>query len=190
MTFSEPVDPASVNETTLRVLEGGYYGAAVEGTRALDAMGRVALFVPSRPWSVGTTYSVYVYGVEDLSGNPTSTSWSFRTGFSADVTAPVVEGVDPPDGTIGVARERPRHAGPERSDRPLERHYRHGPGPGRGRAPSKADSPSTRARRITWFAHQRAGPERAYRVRVLGVSDVAGNVQGHAFEALFKPDPQ
>ncbi|HEV8303397.1 MAG TPA: Ig-like domain-containing protein [Gemmatimonadales bacterium] len=74
VTFSEPMDPASVDASTFAVSPN------VPGTRAVN--GATATFTPSTPLGYFTTYAVSVTaGVRDLAGNglASAVSWSFTT---------------------------------------------------------------------------------------------------------------
>ena len=70
VTFSEPMDPATITGATVRVTDNG---VAVAGTVAYDAASRVASFVASAPFAASRTITVTVAsgnaGVKDLAGN-------------------------------------------------------------------------------------------------------------------------
>ncbi len=73
-TFSEAMDPATINNTTFTVSPG------VTGTVTLDGTGQVATFTPSGSLAVGTTYTATITtGVQDLFGNSLASDsvWSF-----------------------------------------------------------------------------------------------------------------
>jgi hypothetical protein len=79
-TFSEAMDPASVNNTTFTVLPG------VTGTVTLDGTGRIATLTPSGNLAAGTTYTATITtGVQDLFGNALASDfvWSFTTAMLA-----------------------------------------------------------------------------------------------------------
>jgi hypothetical protein len=87
-TFSEAMDPATINNTTFTVLPG------VTGTVTLDGTGRIATFIPSGNLAVGTTYMATITtGVQDLFGNALASDfgWSFTTAMLA-CQAPVPMG--------------------------------------------------------------------------------------------------
>lgn len=89
-TFSESMDPTSIDTTTFRVTDAG---VAVPGTVSYDAVSRIASFVPSAAagFAANTTLSVTIAsgtaGVRDLTGNPLALDvvWSFSTGAQACV---------------------------------------------------------------------------------------------------------
>ncbi len=84
-TFSEPMDPASINTTTFVVTDNG---TAVTGTVTYDAASRVASFAPTNAagfapsTSFVTTVNSGSSGVKDLSGNALTADrvWGFSTG--------------------------------------------------------------------------------------------------------------
>jgi hypothetical protein len=84
-TFSEPMDPATVNTTTFTVTDAG---VAVPGSVSFDAASQVATFVPSAAagFAASKTYTATVVagagGVKDLAGNALAVNqvWSFSTG--------------------------------------------------------------------------------------------------------------
>ena len=99
-TFSEPVDPSSVNETTFQVTGGS---GDVSGTVALS--GQTATFHPSTPLDFAATYTARVTtGVLDLAGNalPSEVAWTFTTAPEPDTTPPTVTGMVPQDGAVDV----------------------------------------------------------------------------------------
>ncbi|HWH81761.1 MAG TPA: Ig-like domain-containing protein [Burkholderiaceae bacterium] len=93
-TFSEPMDAATINATTLRVTDNG---VAVAGTVTYDAASQVASFAPTAAagFAASTSFVVTVVsgsaGVKDLAGNPLAAArvWSFTTG-----TQPCTGGVN------------------------------------------------------------------------------------------------
>ncbi|HXM65623.1 MAG TPA: Ig-like domain-containing protein, partial [Candidatus Acidoferrum sp.] len=87
-TFSEAMDPATINNTTFTVAPG------VTGTVTLDGTGQIATFTPSGNLAVGTTYTATITtGVLDLFGNALASDfvWSFTTTMLA-CQAPVPMG--------------------------------------------------------------------------------------------------
>ncbi|HEU5311409.1 MAG TPA: Ig-like domain-containing protein, partial [Candidatus Eisenbacteria bacterium] len=99
-TFSEPVDPSSVNETTFQVTGGG---GDLSGTVTLS--GQTATFHPSTPLDFSATYTARVTtGVQDLAGNALSSevAWTFTTAPEPDSTPPTVTGMVPQDGASDV----------------------------------------------------------------------------------------
>jgi hypothetical protein len=84
ITFSEPIDPSTINITTFVLTQGGN---TILGTATYtDTM---AVFSPSANLAPSTTYTATITtGVKDLAGNAIANSyvWSFTTGKS--VSAP------------------------------------------------------------------------------------------------------
>ena len=91
-TFSEPMDPATIDTTTFFVTDSG---TMVTGAVTYDASSRIASFVPtnaagfspSKPFAV--TVKSGSAGVKDLAGNPLTTdrTWGFTTGTQACAAA-------------------------------------------------------------------------------------------------------
>ena len=87
-TFSEPMNPASLNATTFTVTDGG---VAVPGTVSYDAPSQIATFTPTAAAGFAANRSFVVTivsgasGVKDLAGNPLATNrtWGFATGALA-----------------------------------------------------------------------------------------------------------
>jgi hypothetical protein len=78
VTFSEALDPATLNTTNVRLMDGA--GNPIAGT--VTYWNLVATFIPASSLAPSTVYTVSVgTGVKDLAGNPLSASfsWSFTT---------------------------------------------------------------------------------------------------------------
>lgn len=83
VTFSEPVDPSSISNTTITLKQGS---TLVAGT--VTVSGSTATFSPTSALSANTAYSATVTtGVKDISGNTLGSnySWTFKTAASAPV---------------------------------------------------------------------------------------------------------
>jgi hypothetical protein len=96
-TFSEPVDPATINAASFTV-------AGLTGTVSYDDPTRTATFTPATPLAFSTTYSPTIStAVRDLAGNHVAlpTVFSFTTA-PPDITPPTVSGVSPNDGLNNV----------------------------------------------------------------------------------------
>ena len=84
-TFSEPMDPATVNASTVVLRSGGVSGPVVSAGVSYDAATKGAVLDPAAALAAGTTFSVVVKGgaggVKDVAGNPLAAdeSWSFTT---------------------------------------------------------------------------------------------------------------
>jgi len=103
-TFSEAMDPLTINTTTF-LLNMGI--TPVAGT--VTYTGTTATFSPASPLGANTGYTATMTsGVGDLAGNPlpAAYSWSFTTGTSPDKTPPRVIATDPADAAVGVAVRR------------------------------------------------------------------------------------
>jgi hypothetical protein len=92
VTFSEPMDPSTVNGNTVVVTDNG---AVVAGTVSYNAQTQVASFVPTAAagFAASRLFVVTVMsgnsGVKDLAGNALAAdrSWSFATGTQPCLTA-------------------------------------------------------------------------------------------------------
>jgi len=96
--FNEPVDAITLNQVTLSA------GGAVTVTPMLSNGNQTLILVPVAPLNPGTSYTVTITGVQDMSGNSLSSpvTTSFTTGTGADLTPPTALSVSPPSGTTGV----------------------------------------------------------------------------------------
>jgi methionine-rich copper-binding protein CopC len=100
-TFSEPMDPATVNAVSFTLRQGG---VLVAGTVAFA--GVTAVFSPSAALVPNTVYLATVTtDAKDLGGNPLDLdrSWRFTTGAAPDTVPPAVVSVAPGDGAVGVS---------------------------------------------------------------------------------------
>ena len=87
-TFSEPMDPASINTATFGITDAG---VAVAGSVSYDAASRVASFVPTNASGFAPSRTLVATiksgsaGVKDLAGNPLAAdrTWGFTTGSTA-----------------------------------------------------------------------------------------------------------
>jgi RHS repeat-associated protein len=105
LTFNEPIDLTTVNDTTVQIESSGSSGV-LAGSYSLDASGTVLTFTPLSPLPGNKTISVYVPGgVLDLSGNQNSYFYStFTTGTGTNTTAPTVVSVTPQNGATGIGK--------------------------------------------------------------------------------------
>lgn len=100
VTFSEMMDPTTLNSTTFVVKDG----AVVTGSLAYS--GVTLRFDPSIDFEVDTTYTVIVTsGATDLAGNPMTSdyTWTFDTGPALDVQPPSVTFTVPVDDANNVS---------------------------------------------------------------------------------------
>ena len=102
VTFSEPMDPASITTDSFTLRQGG---AVVAGT--VSYFGVTAVFTPpAGGLAPGTLYDATITtGAKDLSGAALANDyhWSFSTGAAADATRPTVSATVPAPGALGVA---------------------------------------------------------------------------------------
>ncbi|HXH06729.1 MAG TPA: carboxypeptidase regulatory-like domain-containing protein [Vicinamibacterales bacterium] len=90
--FSEPVDPATIDASTLIV---GTAGGPVAGTRALSADRRTAIFTPAAPFADFSTISVKVTaGVRDRVGRALAQE-AVSSFITADSTPPAILSLSP-----------------------------------------------------------------------------------------------
>jgi len=107
LQFSEPLDPFSVNDTTVMFHTGYSGGVAVSGTLSLVGNGKLIRFVPSAPLAANVPYNIAVTtGVTDLSGQALSPSYNayFITGIDADTVSPSVVSTTPQGGAMDVGQ--------------------------------------------------------------------------------------
>jgi hypothetical protein len=99
-TFSEALDPLTINITTFTLKQGT---TAVTGT--VTFTGLVATFTPTVNLAAGTVYTATITtGTKDVAGNALASNkvWSFTTAVAPDVTAPVAVSTIPVDASIGA----------------------------------------------------------------------------------------
>ncbi len=99
-TFSEAMNPATINSTTFTVTGPG--AATVAGVVTYAAS--TATFTPSSPLALNTVYTATITtGAKDVFGNALASNfvWSFTTSTTA-CAAPKVISVAPPNGTTGI----------------------------------------------------------------------------------------
>jgi hypothetical protein len=102
-TFSEPMDPSTIDATTFQVTLNG---SAVSGT--VNYSGTTATFTPASDLEFNSTYAVTVTtGVQDLAGNnmTSNVSWNFTT--AQETTPPEVISQNPADGATDVPVDIP-----------------------------------------------------------------------------------
>lgn len=95
-TFSEPMNPSTINTTTFTV-------SGVTGS--VNYTDTTAVFNPSGNLAPSTTYTATITnGVTDVSGNAMASNytWSFTTGNVSDSTSPTVTSTNPEDGANTV----------------------------------------------------------------------------------------
>jgi Ice-binding-like/Bacterial Ig-like domain len=100
-TFSEAMDPATINTTTFTLKQGT---TVVPGV--VTYSGLVATFTPSANLDYSKVYTATITtGAKDKAGNAitANVTFSFTTGVAPDITAPTVLSVDPLNSATGVA---------------------------------------------------------------------------------------
>jgi hypothetical protein len=103
-TFSEAMDPATINTTSLFLMQGT---TLVPGTVSYTGVSAVlapsALLLPGMPYIV--TVKGGAGGVKDLAGNALASDyrWTWTTGLVPDILPPTVTGTVNADGATNVA---------------------------------------------------------------------------------------
>lgn len=100
-TFSEAIEPLTVNTTTFTLKQGA---TAIAGTTSYSGVN--AVFTPTNPLANNTNYTATITtGAKDLAGNALANDyvWSWTTGAVADTTAPTVTATINANGATGVA---------------------------------------------------------------------------------------
>jgi hypothetical protein len=103
-TFSEPMDPATINSTTFTLTATG--GGTVLGIVAYAAVGNTLTFTPAANLAPVTQYTATIStGAKDLSGTPLSSaySWTFTTGDATDGVPPQLVLTSPANKATNVA---------------------------------------------------------------------------------------
>jgi hypothetical protein len=104
ITFSEPMDAATITGTTVLLKQGA---TAVAGVVTKTAT--TATFTPTASFTGNTVYTGTVTtGAKDMAGNALALekTFSFTTGAAPDVSAPTVTVTDPLNNATNVARNR------------------------------------------------------------------------------------
>src|SRR6185503_19737833 len=92
-TFSEPMDPLSINKASLRLIGPG--GPLVTGTVAYDVSSRIATLNPISNLAPNSVYTATIStGTRDLAGNALGVGlvWSFTTAATAAGQSPITLG--------------------------------------------------------------------------------------------------
>jgi hypothetical protein len=101
LTFSEPMDPATINTTTVKLATTSG-STPVAGAVAYTAGSTTATFTPSAPLAAGTSYTVTVTtGAKSTNGVPLASQFTseFSTSAGPDNTAPTVLATSPTNGS-------------------------------------------------------------------------------------------
>jgi hypothetical protein len=101
VTFSEAIDPATINEQTFILMKDG----ATPVAGSVTYVGTTALFRPSVNFLASASYTAKItVGVKDLAGNALAANfiWGFTTGSESDQQAPQLQSVSPSNGAQNV----------------------------------------------------------------------------------------
>ena len=106
-TFSEPMNPATINSTTFTLTATvGAVTTPVTGLVAYAAISDQLVFLPSGGLVAGATYTATITnGAQDLAGDPLADApytWQFQTSALVVVVSPEVVLTFPVDGASGV----------------------------------------------------------------------------------------
>jgi len=102
-TFSEAMDPATINASTVTLTGPGL--APVAGLVTYASVGNTATFTPTANLLPSTLYTVTITtGVTDLAGNALAVNyvWTFTTGVAPDTIAPQIVLTTPANASINV----------------------------------------------------------------------------------------
>ncbi len=106
VTFSEPMDPLSINSLSGTVTGPG--GWSVMGTVVYVPSSNTLIFTPTNPLNNSSTYIVTlvagINGITDLAGNAMAANYvfSFQTAAAPDTTPPTVTLTSPVDSAVNV----------------------------------------------------------------------------------------
>jgi hypothetical protein len=102
-TFSEPMNPATINGATFTLTGPGT--TAVSGLLTYVSIGNTLTFTPSANLAPSTLYTATIKtGAQDLAGNALASNyvWTFTTGTSTATTASELVSTDPANAATGV----------------------------------------------------------------------------------------
>jgi hypothetical protein len=102
-TFSEPMNPATINGATFTLTGPG--ATAVSGLLTYVSIGNTLTFTPSANLAPSTLYTATIKtGAQDLAGNALASNyvWTFTTGTSTAATAPELVSTVPANAATGV----------------------------------------------------------------------------------------
>ncbi len=102
-TFSEAINPSTVNSTTFTLTAPG--GVAVAGAVSYVAAGSIATLTPTVPLAPNTLFTATITtGTMDLKGTALAANyvWTFTTGAAPDTTRPTVVSTIPLNGATNV----------------------------------------------------------------------------------------
>jgi Ice-binding-like/Bacterial Ig-like domain len=104
VTFSEPMEPASITSFTVALRQG-----TSSVTATVTYSGSIATIAPASSLLPNIVYTIAVStGARDMAGNALAIGFtsSFTTGDAPDTTLPLVSSTDPLNNVIGVAQNK------------------------------------------------------------------------------------
>ena len=104
-TFSEAMNPATINSTTFTLTYGTAPAVVVPGLVAYSAVGKSLVFVPTAPLTASTVYTATITtGAQDLAGDGLASNyvWIFKTGTGVLSTPPELVAEVPASAAINV----------------------------------------------------------------------------------------
>jgi hypothetical protein len=104
VTFSEPMDAATITSFTVAVRQG-----TTSVTGAVTFAGSIATFTPASDLLPNKAYTITITtGVKDMAGNALAVERTsvFTTGDAPDTTLPLVSSTDPASNVTGVAQDK------------------------------------------------------------------------------------
>ena len=110
-TFSEAMDPLTINNAVFTLKEAAVSGVAVNGTTSCSGLN--ATFTPVNALATNTRYTATIKGgatgAKDMRGNPLANNyvWSWTTAADPDITVPTVKLVTPLNIATKVAINSP-----------------------------------------------------------------------------------
>jgi hypothetical protein len=182
--LNKAIDPATVTADTFYLYDTAT-GQKVAAAVGVEAGGRTLTLVPNAPLAVGRQYYVYVYGVQDLTGNGVY-AYNYRyftTAFAGDAAGPQVVGYSLGSGQTGVGTNAVIQV---QFDEPVSGlslggiELRRG-----GQAITVAKQLSADHKTVTLKQAQPLSANTAHVIHVEGVEDLSGNVLGQAVERSF-----
>jgi large repetitive protein len=186
LQLSEPIDPATLNSTTLSVYNESI-GQLVTGTSSVSPDGQTISFVPSSTWTTDEPVTVVYGGATDLAGNylcggEDECSFSFTTGTTASTTGPAVVGVSPANGATGAPIDAQIVV---QFNEPVDALTVNHVTLSSGGAVSVTSTLTNANQTLTLVPVVTLAPGTTYTVSVTGVTDLSGNVQTAPFTSTF-----
>ena len=100
-TFNEPLNPLRETNAVVYLYNGVTGGYQQDGTVVMSPDRKTVTLIPARALDPGTPYTWYL-SAYNIVGFGVGYGWSFQTAGAADVSAPFVTTVSPPNGTTAV----------------------------------------------------------------------------------------